>query len=64
VVDIKPESRTKRDWYKRNRERYNAYMREYMRNYRARKNEETATVHGDVRDQEGSQEGQGEMPAD
>jgi hypothetical protein len=59
VVDIKPESRTKRDWYKRNRERYNAYMREYMRNYRARKNEETTALHGDVRDQKGSQEGQG-----
>jgi hypothetical protein len=59
VVDIKPESRTKRDWYKRNRERYNAYMREYMRNYRARKDEETAAVHGDVQHQGRTEKGQG-----
>jgi thiamine kinase-like enzyme len=58
-VDIKPESRTKRDWYSRNRERYNRYMREYMREYRARKDREAATVHGDVQHGQGPQEGQG-----
>jgi hypothetical protein len=61
---VRPETQYMREWRNRNRERYNAYQREYMRNYRARKNEETAALHGDVQHPEGSQEGQGKMPAD
>jgi hypothetical protein len=53
---IKAESKIKREWRNRNRERYNAYQRKYMREYRARKDPETATVHGDVRDQKGPEE--------
>ena len=59
---VRPETQYMREWRNRNRERYNAYQREYMRKYRARKDEETATVHGSLRHEKGQEEDAGEMP--